>query len=177
MRGGARGAMVLAILALVPVAGAAQEPPRPAASPSPAPATVRRTGPTFAVRAGAPLTLSASAGLIVGRVTTGGASCPTAVGNLVQAEAGVGGGQVSLGRVFFTYCYTPFGSLGAADVKLTLLRTWGKPLFGGAGRTYLGPELDIGMADWKISLGLLARVQGDPASGRVRFVWGLGRGF
>src|SRR5205814_7160165 len=131
--------------------------PAPVTADKPASVT-RRTGTTFAIEAGGPLLVSGSAGLIVGKVTTGGESCPSAVGTLVQAEAGLGGGQVSLGRLFFTYCYSPFGSLGAADVKLTLLRTWGKPLGGDTGRTYLGPELDIGIADWKATLGLLARV-------------------
>jgi len=155
-----------------------QPSPLPAAPPKPA-ATgqTRRFGSTFAVNGGSPLGLSASAALIVGRVQTGGDTCPSAVGSLLQVEAGIGGGKVSLGRLFFTYCYTPFGSLGAADLKVSLVRTWGSPLWAPVNRTYLGPELDIGVADWKISLGLLFRVGEDPATKRLRFTWELGRGF
>ena len=158
--------------------------PSPTASPSPSPSPsppadpgqTRRTGSTFAITAGSPLGVSGSAGLVIGRVHTGGGSCPSAVGTLLQAEAGVGGGKVSLGRLFFTYCYTPFGSLGAAGVKLSLLRTWGSPLWAPKDRTYLGPEIDIGIMDWKLSLGLLVRL-GSDEGGRVRFTFGLGRGF
>jgi hypothetical protein len=167
----------------------AQGPPAvPPPSPSPGPPTaaaakpadtgqIRRVGSTFAVNGGSPLGFSGSGALIVGRVQTGGDSCPSATGTLLQAEAGVGGGKVSVGRLFFTYCYTRFGSLGAADVKVSLLRTWGAPLWAPADKTYLGPELDIGVADWKIALGLLVRLGEDPATKRLRFTWALGRGF
>jgi hypothetical protein len=155
-----------------PASPPAAVPPKPVAT-----GQTRRVGSTFAIVGGSPLGLSGSGALIVGRVQTGGDSCPSATGTLLQAEAGVGGGKVSLGRLFFTYCYTPFGSLGAADVKLSLLRTWGAPLWAPADKTYLGPELDIGVADWKIALGLLVRLGEDPATKRLRFTWALGRGF
>ena len=152
-------------------------PPTAVASKPAATGQTRRVGSTFAVVGGSPLGLSGSGALIVGRVQTGGDSCPSATGTLLQAEAGVGGGKVSLGRLFFTYCYTRFGSLGAADVKVSLLRTWGSPLWAPAGKTYVGPELDIGVADWKIALGLLVRRGEESATKRLRFTWALGRGF
>src|SRR5262245_1462145 len=92
------------VLVLAAAAGPAwaQEPtasPAPRPSPSPAASTAvhRRLGSTFALNAGSPLSVSGSAGLILGRVQTGGDTCPSAVGQLLQVEAGVGGGKVSLG--------------------------------------------------------------------------------
>lgn len=150
------------------------EPPAPAPIPSPRPAR-RAVAPTLSAAVGGPLVLSGSAGLIIGRDRAAEDECPSPRGWLVQGEAGIGGGKLSAGPVF-TYCYTPLGSLGAASLQAAFVRTWGRPLATEQDLSYLGGELDVGLIDWKVSLGLLKRVRGDRGAGWL-FTWGLGRGF
>ena len=84
----------------------------------------------------------------------------------------MGGGRFDAGPAF-SYCYGRFGSLAAGAFTFTILRTWGKPVFTEPGRTYLGGELKVGLADWSIGLGPLKRL-GGPG---WLLSWSLGKGF
>jgi hypothetical protein len=159
--GRAAGCLLLGLTALPLRAQEPAEPgappPVPAPTPTPSPRAARAVAaPTFALAAGGPLLASASAGVILGRDRSTPDECPSPRGWLVQAEAGAGGGKLSAGPVY-TYCYTALGSLGAGAFQAVWLRTWGNPLGADPELSYVGGELDIGLIDWKVSLGLLKR--------------------
>jgi hypothetical protein len=99
-----------------------------------------------------------------------------AQGFLVQADAGSGGGKLSLGlgaraRVDDEGFH---GTAGVA-LRLALARTWGNPIGTEPGLTYLGPELDLSVIRINLTLGVLWRVAGDGGAGAL-FSWGLGFG-
>ena len=149
--------------------------PKPTATP-PARVAHRAAAPTLAAGVGGPLALAASAGVILGSDRAAPDECPSPRGWLMQAEAGLGGAKISGGPVF-TYCYTVFGSLGAAAIQAAFVRTWGTPLGTDAGLSYVGGELDIGLIDWKVTLGLLKRTRGERDGANLLFTWGIARGF
>ena len=160
-----------------PPAAPAENAPAPAPTPTPTPRPARRVAaPTLAVGVGGPLLASASAGVILGKDHSLPDECPSPRGWLVQGEAGVGGAKISAGPIF-TYCYTSFGSLGAGSLQATYVRTWGNPLGTEPRLSYVGGELDIGLIDWKITLGLLKRTGGGDTGANFLFTWGLARGF
>lgn len=172
-------------LTAAPVAG--QEPekptpstpatPAPAPTPTPSPRPARRVAaPTLAAGIGGPLMVAGSAGLILGADRSAPDECPSPRGWLVQAEAGVGGIKLGGGPVF-TYCHTMFGSLGAGSLQAAYVRTWGNPLGTEAGLSYVGGELDVGLIDWRVTLGLLKRTGSRADGANLLFTWGLARGF
>lgn len=99
-----------------------------------------------------------------------------AQGFLVQADAGSGGGKLSLGLgAWANVDEKSFrGSAGVA-LRLALARTWGNPVGTDPGLTYLGPELDLSVIRINLTLGVLWRVAGDGGAGAL-FSWGLGFG-
>jgi hypothetical protein len=152
-------------------------PPTPTPTPTPVPRVARKVAaPTLAIGAGGPLLVSGSAGVILGKDLALPDECPSPRGVLLQAEAGAGGGKLSVGPVY-TYCHTPFGSLGAGSLQLTYLRTWGNPLGTEPDLTYWGGELRLGLIDWRVTLGLLKRTGGGEAGANLLFTWGIARGF
>lgn len=120
--------------------------------------------------------VSASTGVILGKDRALQDECPSPRGWLVQGEAGIGGAKASAGPVF-TYCYTKFGSLGAGSLQATYVRTWGNPLGTEPRLSYVGGELDLGLIDWKVTLGLLKRTGGGQEGANFLFTWGIARGF
>jgi hypothetical protein len=147
------------------------------APPSPEPVAPAQPGwsPTYAVRAGGPLLGSVSAGVIRGRRREQPDACPSVGGWLLRGEAGVGGGRVDVGPAF-TYCYSRFGALAGAALTGSLVRTWGRPLGAEANRTYAGPSLTLGAADWSLGLGVVWRIDAGE-DGDTLFTWSVGRGF
>ena len=95
-------------------------------------------------------------------------------GFLLGAEAGYGGGKLSLGvganaRVDSEDFH---GTVGAG-FRLSLARTWGSPIGTAPGLTYLGPELDLHILRFGVDLGVLWRVSGAGGASAL-FTWGLG---
>ncbi len=99
-----------------------------------------------------------------------------AQGFLLQADAGSGGGKLSLGLGARARVDEPdfHGTAGVA-LRLALARTWGHPIGTEPGLTYLGPELDLSVIRINLTLGVLFRVSGDRGSSAL-FGWGLGFG-
>jgi hypothetical protein len=101
-------------------------------------------------------------------------------GPFAQLEAGLGGGRLSLGWTRVTGHTDPSGSILTAGFigtayKLTALQTWGDLGWVEAGRTYAGLEITVPVAQAKVGLGLLYRVDGD--DGRWLVTGGAGWGF
>ncbi len=169
--------LLLALVPARPLRAQAPEQTAPQPTPAPTPRPARRVAaPTFALGAGGPLLVSASAGVILGTDRAQADECPSPRGWLVQAEGGVGGAKLSGGPVF-TYCHTRFGSLGAGSVQAAWVRTWGRPLATEPDLSYLGGELDLGLIDWRITLGLLKRTGDATLGANWLFTWGIARGF
>lgn len=99
-----------------------------------------------------------------------------AQGFLLQADAGSGGGKLSLG-VGARAHVDEEGFRGTVGVGLraSLARTWGSPVGTEAGLTYLGPELDLSVVRFNLTLGVLWRVSGHVGAGTL-FSWGVGFG-
>ena len=99
-----------------------------------------------------------------------------AQGFLIQADAGSGGGKLSLGLGAWARIRDE-GFRGTAGValRLAVARTWGNPIGTDPGLTYLGPELDLSVLRINLTLGVLFRVSGD-RGGSALFSWGLGFG-
>jgi hypothetical protein len=99
-----------------------------------------------------------------------------AQGFLVQADAGSGGGKLSLGigaraRVDDEDFH---GTVGAS-LRASLVRTWGSPIGTEPDLTYLGPELDLSILRFNLTLGVLWRLSGQTGASAV-FGWGIGFG-
>jgi len=99
-----------------------------------------------------------------------------AKGFLLQADAGSGGGKLSLGIGARAHIEDE-GFRGTAGValRLAVARTWGNPVGTDPGLTYVGPELDLSVIRIGLTLGVLFRVSGDHGSNAL-FSWGLGFG-
>ena len=99
-----------------------------------------------------------------------------AQGFLLRADAGSGGGRLSLGLGAWAKVDTDDfkGNAGVA-LRLAVAHTWGDPIGQPAGLTYLGPELDLSVLRINLTLGVLFRVRGDGGSSAL-FSWGLGFG-
>jgi hypothetical protein len=185
---------------LVPVpAWAGQEPPAappPAIEQNPAPArpsetqvTVDRANQlTVGIGFAGPIGAAASVRLLHGlgadvREGEGRARVVCAVpiphcaqGFLLQADAGSGGGKLSLGvgaraRVE----EEDFRGTVGLGLKASLVRTWGSPIGTEPGLSYLGPELDLSIVRVNLTLGVLWRVSGHSGSSAL-FSWGVGFG-
>lgn len=99
-----------------------------------------------------------------------------AQGFLLQADAGSGGGKLSLGLGARAHVdEESFHGTAGVALRLALARTWGNPIGTEPGLTYLGPELDLSVIRINLTLGALFRVSGDRGSSAL-FSWGLGFG-
>ena len=95
-------------------------------------------------------------------------------GFLLDAEAGSGGGKLSLGVGANAKVQSEdFRGTVGAGLKLSLAQTWGSPLGTDPGLTYLGPELDLYVLRVGVNLGVLWRVAGDGGASAL-FSWGIG---
>jgi hypothetical protein len=99
-----------------------------------------------------------------------------AQGFLIQADAGSGGGKLSLGVGARAHVdEQSFRGTAGVALRLALAHTWGNPIGTEPGLTYLGPELDLSVIRINQTLGVLWRVAGDGGAGAL-FSWGLGFG-
>ena len=95
-------------------------------------------------------------------------------GFLLQAEAGSGGGKLSLGIGGHARVDTEdFRGAFGLDLKASVAHTWGSPVGTEPGPTYVGPELDLTIKHFGGSVGVLWRVAGGGGASAV-FSWGLG---
>jgi hypothetical protein len=102
-------------------------------------------------------------------------------GFFAQFEPGLGGGKLSLGWTRISGYTNRSGSLLRAAYigtayKLTVLRTWGDNGWVEGGRTYTGFEFGVPVAQAKVGIGLLYRVDGS-SEGRWLVTGGAGWGF
>ena len=99
-----------------------------------------------------------------------------AQGFLFQADAGSGGGKLSLGIGARAHVDEEDfrGTVGVA-LRASLARTWGSPIGTEPNLTYLGPELDLSVLRFNLTLGVLWRVSGHEGASAV-FGWGVGFG-
>jgi hypothetical protein len=97
-----------------------------------------------------------------------------AQGFLFQVDAGSGGGKVSLGARAHVDDEDFRGTVGVG-LRAALVRTWGNPIGTEPDLTYLGPELDLSILRFNLTVGVLWRVSGDAGSSAL-FSWGLGLG-
>jgi hypothetical protein len=99
-----------------------------------------------------------------------------AQGFLLQADAGSGGGKLSLGVGARAHVdEEDFRGTVGVSLRASLVRTWGSPVGTEPGLTYLGPELDLSVLRINLSLGVLWRLSGSTGSSAL-FSWGLGFG-
>jgi hypothetical protein len=99
-----------------------------------------------------------------------------AQGFLFQADAGSGGGKLSLGvGARARVDEEDFHGTVGVGLRASLVRTWGSPIGTEPDLTYLGPELDLSVIRINLSLGVLWRVSGNTGSSAL-FSWGLGFG-
>jgi hypothetical protein len=99
-----------------------------------------------------------------------------AQGFTFQADAGSGGGKLSLGIGARARVEEPdFRGTVGVGLRLSLARTWGSPIGTDPGLTYLGPELDLSVLRVNLNLGVLWRVSGEGGASAL-FSWGLGFG-
>jgi len=99
-----------------------------------------------------------------------------AQGFLFQADAGSGGGKLSLGvGARARVDEEDFHGTVGVGLKASLVRTWGSPIGTEPDLTYLGPELDLSILRFNLTLGVLWRVSGDAGASAV-FGWGIGFG-
>jgi hypothetical protein len=99
-----------------------------------------------------------------------------AQGFLFQADAGSGGGKLSLGiGARARVDEEDFHGTVGVGLRAALVRTWGSPIGTEPGLTYLGPELDLSVLRVNITLGVLWRLSGHTGASAV-FGWGIGFG-
>jgi len=99
-----------------------------------------------------------------------------AQGFLFQADAGSGGGKLSLGiGARARVDEEDFHGTVGVGLRAALVRTWGSPIGTEPGLTYLGPELDLSVLRFNLTLGVLWRLSGNTGASAV-FGWGIGFG-
>jgi hypothetical protein len=99
-----------------------------------------------------------------------------AQGFLLRADAGTGGGKLSLGLGAWAKVRDEdFKGTAGAALRLALAHTWGDPIGQPPGNTYLGPELDLSVIRINLTLGVLFKLAGATGSSAL-FSWGLGFG-
>lgn len=99
-----------------------------------------------------------------------------AQGFLLQADAGSGGGKLSLGLgARARVDEEDFHGTVGVGLRASLVRTWGSPIGTEPGLTYLGPELELSVVRVNLSLGVLWRMSGH-AGASALFSWGVGFG-
>jgi hypothetical protein len=99
-----------------------------------------------------------------------------AQGFLFQADAGSGGGKLSLGIGARAHVdEEDFRGTVGVSLRASLARTWGSPIGTEPNLTYLGPELDLSVLRFNLTLGVLWRLSGHTGASAV-FGWGIGFG-
>jgi hypothetical protein len=99
-----------------------------------------------------------------------------AKGFLFQADAGSGGGKLSVGIGARAHVdEEDFRGTVGVSLRASLARTWGSPIGTEPNLTYLGPELDLSVVRFNVTLGVLWRVSGHEGASAV-FGWGVGFG-
>jgi hypothetical protein len=99
-----------------------------------------------------------------------------AQGFLFQVDAGSGGGKLSLGiGARARVDDEDFKGTVGVSLRASVLRTWGSPIGTEPNLTYLGPELDLSVVRFTLTLGVLWRVAGHTGASAV-FGWGVGFG-
>lgn len=99
-----------------------------------------------------------------------------AKGFLIQADAGTGGGKLSLGLGAYAKVHEEsFKGTAGVAFRLAVAHTWGDPIGTEPGLTYVGPELDLSIIRINLTLGVLFRVSGDRGPSAL-FSWGVGFG-
>lgn len=95
-------------------------------------------------------------------------------GFLLQADAGSGGGKLSLGLGARARVESEdfHGAVGL-DLRLSVARTWGSPIGTEPDLTYLGPELGFSIVHVGVNVGVLWKVSGHGGATAL-FSWGLG---
>ena len=97
-------------------------------------------------------------------------------GFLLRADAGSGGGRLSMGLGAWAKVDTEgFKGTAGMAVRLAVAHTWGDPIGQPAGLTYLGPEVDLSVLRINLTLGVLFKVAGNGGASPL-FSWGLGLG-
>jgi len=97
-------------------------------------------------------------------------------GFLLQADAGTGGGKLSLGVGAYAKVHEEsFKGTAGVAFRVAVAHTWGDPIGTEPGLTYLGPEMDLSILHFNLTLGVLFRVAGDGGAGAL-FSWGVGFG-
>jgi hypothetical protein len=97
-------------------------------------------------------------------------------GFLLQADAGAGGGKLSLGiGARARVDEEDFHGTVGVGLRAALVRTWGHPIGTKPDLTLLGPELDLSVVRFNLTLGVLWRVSGSTGPSAV-FGWGIGFG-
>ncbi len=97
-------------------------------------------------------------------------------GFLFQADAGSGGGRLSLGiGARARVDEEDFHGTVGVGLRASVVRTWGSTIGTEPGLTYVGPELDLSIVRINLTLGVLWRVAG-PAGPSAVFGWGIGFG-
>ena len=181
---------VIAMACLAPaVASAGQEPPAvPPTKPETEITLDKGTQVAFGIGFGGPIGAAASFRLLHGLgadVREGDdrvkAVCAVPIphcaqGFLFQADAGSGGGKLSLGiGARARVDEEDFHGTVGVGLRAALVRTWGSPIGTEPGLTYLGPELDLSVLRVNITLGVLWRLSGHTGASAV-FGWGIGFG-
>lgn len=99
-----------------------------------------------------------------------------AQGFLLRADAGSGGGKFSLGLgAWANVDEKDFKGTAGVALRVALAHTWGNPVGEPPGLTYVGPELDLSVLRFNLTLGVLFKVGGDGGSSAL-FSWGVGFG-
>jgi hypothetical protein len=83
-----------------------------------------------------------------GRPLTAERHGPSGNGIVVEAEAALAGGRIAAG-VFTT------GGMTSAMARVVALRTWGDPWVAQTKRTYVGPEITVQFAIFRVTAGYL----------------------
>jgi hypothetical protein len=97
-------------------------------------------------------------------------------GFLLQADAGTGGGKLSLGVGAYAKVHEEsFKGTAGVAFRVALAHTWGNPIGTEPGLTYLGPEADLSVLHVNVTLGVLFRVSGTGGAGTL-LSWGVGFG-
>lgn len=99
-----------------------------------------------------------------------------AQGFLLRADAGSGGGRLSLGiGAWARVDEDDLEATAGVALRVALAHGWGNPIGQPPGLTWLGPELDLSVLRINLTLGVLFKVAGGSGSSAV-FSWGLGFG-
>lgn len=91
-------------------------------------------------------------------------------GFLLRADAGAGGGRLSMGLGAWAKVDTEgFKGTAGMALRLAVAHTWGDPIGQPSGLTYLGPEVDLSVLRINLTLGVLFKVAGNGGSSPSRF--------